>query len=84
MMKSYIWLQTPDGSIQEVEEEIGMVCPYIRQEMQSGGGSSKNCSISLPEKVTTAMLSLIIDYCRFHLVPGRSTKVRYVIFVSFF
>ncbi|CAB4300388.1 unnamed protein product [Prunus armeniaca] len=75
MMKSYIWLQTADGSIQQVEQEVAMFCPMICQEnIQKGMGSSKNHAISLPERVNTSMLSLIIDYCRFHQVPGRSNK----------
>lgn len=76
MMKPYIWLQTSDGSIQQVEQEIAMFCPLICQEIiQKGTGSSKNCAICLPEKVSPAMLSLVLDYCRFHQVPGRSNKV---------
>jgi S-phase kinase-associated protein 1 len=76
MMKPYIWLQTSDGSIQQVEQEIAMFCPFICQEIiQKGTGSSKNCAICLPEKVSPAMLSLVLDYCRFHQVPGRSNKV---------
>lgn len=77
MMKPYIWLQTSDGSIQQVEQEIAMFCPLICQEIiQKGTGSSKNCAICLPEKVSPAMLSLVLDYCRFHQVPGRSNKER--------
>lgn len=74
MMKSYIWLQTSDGSIQQVEQEVAMFCPLICHEKQSDLGSSKNYPISLPSRVTPAMLSLILDYCRFHQVPGRSNK----------
>ncbi|XP_068645667.1 SKP1-like protein 21 isoform X3 [Aristolochia californica] len=75
VMKSYIWLQTADGSIQQVEEEVAMYCPMIcREIIQTGMGSSKNFAISLPQRVTPAMLSLILDYCRFHQVPGRSNK----------
>ncbi|OVA14013.1 SKP1 component [Macleaya cordata] len=77
VMKSYIWLQTSDGSIQQVEEEVAMFCPMIcREVLQSGMGSSKNYAISLPQRVNTAILSLILDYCRFHQVPGRSNKER--------
>ncbi|KAJ1408638.1 S-phase kinase-associated protein 1-like [Sesbania bispinosa] len=77
MMKPYIWLQTSDGSIQQVEQEIAMFCPLICQEIiQKGMGSSKNCAICLPQRVSPAMLSLILDYCRFHQVPGRSNKER--------
>ncbi|KAJ9139868.1 hypothetical protein P3X46_030563 [Hevea brasiliensis] len=76
-MKSYIWLQTADGSIQEVEEEVAMFCPMIcREILQTGMGSSKNYAISLPQRVNPAILGLILDYCRFHQVPGRSNKER--------
>ncbi|XP_009342943.2 SKP1-like protein 21 isoform X1 [Pyrus x bretschneideri] len=76
-MKSYIWLQTADGSIQQVEEEVAMFCPMICQEiLQTGMGSSKNYAISLPQRVNPAILGLILDYCRFHQVPGRSNKER--------
>lgn len=76
-MKSYIWLQCADGSIQQVEEEVAMFCPVIRREiLHKGTGSSKNYAICLPDKVNPAILSLILDYCRFHLTPGRSNKER--------
>ncbi|KAG0461916.1 hypothetical protein HPP92_020392 [Vanilla planifolia] len=76
-MKSFIWLQTVDGSIQQVEEEVAMFCPMIcRERFQSGMGSSKNFAISLPERVNPSVLSLILDYCRFHQAPGRSNKER--------
>ncbi|KAK1313520.1 SKP1-like protein 21 [Acorus calamus] len=76
-MKSLIWVQTVDGSIQQVEEEVAMFCPMIWQErLNKGTGSSKNYAISLPEQVNTQNLSLILDYCRFHQVPGRSDKER--------
>ncbi|XP_061352846.1 SKP1-like protein 21 isoform X2 [Gastrolobium bilobum] len=74
-MKSYIWLQTVDGSIQQVEEEVAMFCPMIHQEvLQTGMGSSKTYAISLPQRVNPAILGLILDYCRFHQLPGRSNK----------
>ncbi|MCL7046705.1 hypothetical protein MKW94_017278 [Papaver nudicaule] len=77
MKKSYIWLQTSDGSIQQVEEEVAMFSPMIcREVLQNSLGSTKNCAISLPQRVNTAILSLILDYCRFHQVPGRSNKER--------
>ncbi|WRX19168.1 SKP1 component [Theobroma cacao] len=76
-MKSYIWLQTTDGSIQQVEEEVAMFCPMIcREILQTGMGSSKNYAISLPQRVNPAILGLILDYCRFHQVPGHSNKER--------
>ncbi|XP_078440283.1 SKP1-like protein 21 [Wolffia australiana] len=76
MMKSYIWLQTSDGSIQQVEEDVAMFSPMIHEILQTGMGTSKNHAISLPQRVNPAMLSLILDYCRFHQVPGRSNKER--------
>ncbi|KAJ6843102.1 SKP1-like protein 21 isoform X2 [Iris pallida] len=76
-MKSYIWLECADGSIQQVEEEVAMFCPMIcREIVQKGMGSSKNYAISLPERVNPSSLSLILDYCRFHQTPGRSNKER--------
>ncbi|MQM00250.1 hypothetical protein Taro_032978 [Colocasia esculenta] len=76
-MKSYIWLQTSDGSIQQVEEEVAMFCPMIcREILQTGMGTSKNYAIALPQRVNAAILSLILDYCQFHQVPGRSNKER--------
>ncbi|PUZ43270.1 hypothetical protein GQ55_9G648900 [Panicum hallii var. hallii] len=76
-LKTYIWLQCFDGSIQQVEDEVAMFCPMIcREIVKNGTGSSKNHAISLPERVNPASLSLILDYCRFHQVPGRSNKER--------
>ncbi|CAI9292170.1 unnamed protein product [Lactuca saligna] len=76
MMKSYIWLQTADGSIQQVEQEVAIFCPLICHEIHAGMGSSKTYPISLPARVNPVTLSLILDYCRFHQVPGRSNKER--------
>ncbi|KAJ3675850.1 hypothetical protein LUZ60_004892 [Juncus effusus] len=76
-LKSYIWLQCADGSIQQVEEEVAMFCPTIcREILKTGSGSSKNYAIALPEKVSPSTLGLILDYCRFHQVAGRSNKER--------
>ncbi|XP_062191904.1 SKP1-like protein 21 [Phragmites australis] len=76
-LKTYIWLQCSDGSIQQVEEEVAMFCPMIcREIVKNGTGSSKNHAIVLPERVNPASLSLILDYCRFHQVLGRSNKER--------
>ncbi|CAN6314342.1 unnamed protein product [Urochloa humidicola] len=76
-LKTYIWLQCFDGSIQQVEEEVAMFCPMIcREIVKNGTGSSKTHAIALPERVNPASLSLILDYCRFHQVPGRSNKER--------
>ncbi|KAK3022428.1 hypothetical protein RJ639_045199 [Escallonia herrerae] len=76
IMKSYIWLQTADDSLQEVEQEVATFCPFICHEIHKGMGSSKNYPISLPQRVNPGTLSLILDYCRFHQVSGRSNKER--------
>ncbi|KAL2478751.1 SKP1-like protein 21 [Forsythia ovata] len=76
MLKAHVWLQTSDGSILEVEQEVAMFCPFICHEIHSGTGSSKCYPISLPSRVNPPMLSLILDYCRFHQVPGHSNKER--------
>ncbi|GAB2291006.1 SKP1-like protein 21 [Dionaea muscipula] len=76
MMRSYIWLQTTDGSIQQVEQEVAIFCPFIYHEIHAGKGSSKNNAICLPLRVNPSLLSLILDYCRFHQVPGHSNKER--------
>lgn len=83
-MKSYIWIQTSDGTVQEVEQGIAMLCPYIAHEMSAGLGSSKTNPISLSSRVKPNSLSLIFDYCRFHGLPGRSNKVRLVFTFSCF
>ncbi|KAK3004754.1 hypothetical protein RJ639_018399 [Escallonia herrerae] len=76
IMKSYIWLQTANDSLQEVEQEVATFCPFICHEIHKGMGSSKNYPISLPQRVNPGTLSLILDYCRFHQVLGRSNKER--------
>ncbi|CAI9764850.1 unnamed protein product [Fraxinus pennsylvanica] len=76
MLKAHVWLQTSDGSILQVEQEVAIFCPFICHEIQSGTGSSKCYPISLPSRVNPPMLSLILDYCRFHQVPGHSNKER--------
>ncbi|KAL3615657.1 SKP1-like protein 21 [Castilleja foliolosa] len=76
ILKAYVWLQTSDDSIQQVEQNVAMLCPFICREIRLGVGSSKNYPISLPPRVSPPMLSLVFDYCRFHQVPGRSNKER--------
>ncbi|KAK9665491.1 hypothetical protein RND81_14G115100 [Saponaria officinalis] len=76
-MKSYVWLQTADGSIQQVEEEVAMFCPFIcREILQTGSGTSKTNAVVLPERVNPVTLGSILDYCRFHQMPGHSIKER--------
>lgn len=78
-MTSYVWIQTADGSIQEVEQEVAIVSPTIEYAMKSGLGSSKNNPISLVPKVRATSLSLVFDYCRFQV--HRSEEVRFFFFL---
>ncbi|KAK8940989.1 SKP1-like protein 21 [Platanthera zijinensis] len=75
--KTFIWLQCYEGSIQQVEQEVAMFCPMIcREILQTNMGYSKKFAIVLPQRVSPAILNLILDYCRFHQVRGRSNKER--------
>ncbi|KAI3693384.1 hypothetical protein L6452_33219 [Arctium lappa] len=76
MMKSYIWLQTSDGSIEQVEQDVALFSPFIYHNMDAGMGSSKIRPIVLPSLVTPIILGLILDFCRFQHVPGRSNLER--------
>ncbi|PWA62921.1 SKP1-like protein 21 [Artemisia annua] len=71
-MTSYMWLQTADGLIQQVEQDVALFCPFIRHTMLTSGGSSEAHPIILPETVTSTVLGAILDYCQFHHLPGRS------------
>ncbi|XP_075492559.1 SKP1-like protein 21 [Primulina tabacum] len=73
MLKAYVWLRTCDDSIQQ---KVAMLCPFICHEIHSGMGSSKNYPISLPSRVNSGMLRLILDYCHFHQEPGNSNMER--------
>lgn len=67
-MKSCVWIRTADGSIQEVEQDVAMLCPTIDDEMKLGLGSSKDNPISLLPRVRATSLILVFDYCRYHQV----------------
>jgi len=71
MMNSCVWLQTWDGSIQQVEQEIAIFCAFICQELIL---LSKTSPICLSQQVTPAMLTLILDYSRFHHEKAAQTK----------
>lgn len=75
--KSFLWLETAEGLQEEVEQEVAMLCPYIYKEAyQKGKGSSRKLPIVLPSQVTLSVLKPILEYCRFHQLPGRSNKER--------
>lgn len=75
--KSFIWLETAEGLQEEVEQEVAMLCPFIcREAYQKGKGTSRKLPIVLPSQVTLSVLKPILEYCRFHQLPGRSNKER--------
>lgn len=75
--KTFIWLETAEGFQEEVEQEVAMLCPLIcREALQKGKGTSRKLAIILPPQVSSNVLRLILEYCRFHQVPGRSNKER--------
>ncbi|CAM6102221.1 unnamed protein product [Calypogeia fissa] len=77
LIQSSIWLETFDGVIHEVEREVSMLCPLLHREvLQNSQGISKRSAIVLPSQVGPSILKLILEYCRFHQVPGRSDKER--------
>ncbi|XP_074382213.1 SKP1-like protein 20 [Apium graveolens] len=71
-LKSFVWIQNADGSMQEVEGKVAMLCPTLCREMQSGLGYSRSNPISLPSRVRPSILRLVFLYCKFHDVPGFS------------
>ncbi|XP_024996041.1 SKP1-like protein 20 isoform X3 [Cynara cardunculus var. scolymus] len=76
MKKSYIWLQTSDGSIEQVEQDMILFSSFIHHMMHAGMGSSKTRPIALPSSVTPIILGVILGYFRFHRLPGRSDLER--------
>lgn len=77
LIQSSIWLETFDGVVHEVERDITMLCPLLHREvLQNSQGISKRSAIVLPSQVGPSILKLILEYCRFHQVPGRSDKER--------
>ncbi|BBN04591.1 S-phase kinase-associated protein 1 [Marchantia polymorpha subsp. ruderalis] len=74
---SFIWLETFDGVVHEVERDVTMLCPLLHREVvQNSQGINKRSAIVLPSQVGPSILKLILEYCRFHQVPGRSDKER--------
>ncbi|KAK1364404.1 hypothetical protein POM88_039965 [Heracleum sosnowskyi] len=71
-LESFVWIQSADGLMQEVEQKLAVLCPTISSEMQSGFGYSRTKPITLPSEVRPSILSLVFHYCTFHNVPGRS------------
>ncbi|CAK9858531.1 unnamed protein product [Sphagnum jensenii] len=78
-LQTLLYLETIDGEIEEVEREVALLSPLVQREVlrHSRGGSRNNPAV-LPKQVSPGALKLILDYCRFHRVPGRSDKERKV------
>lgn len=73
----YVFIQTVDGEIEKVEKDVALLSPYVHREVnRHGRGYSRDSPVALPKQVSPAVLKLILDYCRFHRVSGRSDKVR--------
>lgn len=66
-----------DGDIEKVEKDVALLSPYVHREVnRHGRGYSRDSPVALPKQVSPAVLKLILEYCRFHRVSGRSDKVR--------
>ncbi|GBG71485.1 hypothetical protein CBR_g8901 [Chara braunii] len=75
--KGTVWLETVDGDVEEVERDVAVLSPVIHRDMlRFGRGSSRESPIVLPKQVSSGVLKLILEYCRFHKVHGRSDKER--------
>ncbi|KAJ7548548.1 hypothetical protein O6H91_07G031400 [Diphasiastrum complanatum] len=75
--KSSIWLETMDGVLHEVEWDAAMLFPLVHREVRMNGrGPSDKVIIALPAQVGPNTLKLLLQYCRFHQVLGRSDKER--------
>ena len=74
--KGAVWLETVDGDVEEVDREVALLSPLIQREvLRFGHGESQDDPVVLPKQVSPSVLKLILEYCRFHRVPGRSDKV---------
>eukprot|EP00850_Spirogloea_muscicola_P007520 SM000038S14333 [mRNA] locus=s38:359686:363999:+ [translate_table: standard] len=74
---SLVWLETVGGDVHEVERDVALLLPLVQREVtHSGHGASEDAAIVLPKQVTSGVLRLILEFCRFHKVPGRSDKER--------
>ncbi|GAQ91373.1 hypothetical protein KFL_007740060 [Klebsormidium nitens] len=73
----YVFIQTVDGDIEKVEKDVALLSPYVHREVnRHGRGYSRDSPVALPKQVSPAVLKLILEYCRFHRVSGRSDKER--------
>ncbi|GAB4815697.1 hypothetical protein N2152v2_002743 [Parachlorella kessleri] len=65
------------GPLLEVEREAALMSPLIQKEVvQNGLGLPGSPPVHLPKQVTPDSWAMVQEYCRFHLVPGRSDKER--------
>jgi hypothetical protein len=74
---AYVFIQTVDGDIEKVEKDVALLSPFVHREVnRHGRGYSRDSPVGLPKQVSPAVLKLVLEYCRFHRVSGRSDKVR--------
>jgi hypothetical protein len=74
---AYVFIQTVDGDIEKVEKDVALLSPFVHREVnRHGRGYSRDSPVALPKQVSFAVLKLVLEYCRFHRVSGRSDKVR--------
>ncbi|KAA6421612.1 MAG: SKP1 21-like [Trebouxia sp. A1-2] len=75
-----IWVESQDvqeARCQEIEREVALLSPFIQREvLRCGHGLAQADPVVLPKQVNPDVLSLLLDYCRFHRAPGRSDKER--------
>lgn len=73
---AYVFIQTVDGDIEKVEKDVALLSPFVHREVnRHGRGYSRDSPVALPKQVSPAVLKLVLEYCRFHRVSGRSDKV---------
>eukprot|EP00887_Chlorella_sp_A99_P005072 scaffold36.g5072.t1 len=62
--------------VMEVPRDVALMCPFIQREiLASGSGLPGTLPVRLPKQVTENSWAMVLDYCRFHSVQGRSDKV---------
>ena len=75
-MPDKMWVHTIDDATIELGREIAQMIPFLRREVARGcRGSSPEAAVQLPKQVTASSLRLVVEFCEYHRVLGRSDKV---------
>eukprot|EP00193_Tetraselmis_chui_P013127 CAMPEP_0177778660 /NCGR_PEP_ID=MMETSP0491_2-20121128/16081_1 /TAXON_ID=63592 /ORGANISM="Tetraselmis chuii, Strain PLY429" /LENGTH=303 /DNA_ID=CAMNT_0019297965 /DNA_START=63 /DNA_END=975 /DNA_ORIENTATION=+ len=72
----FFWVEGPELDAQQIEHQVLLSAKIQREILQTGRGLTRETPFQLPKQVNSEMLSLIREYCLFHLAPGRSDKER--------